>query len=139
MTTPRGRWLSHPSTRITNPYGASGDYSLGWHTGVDLAVPGASRVPIVWALRRPGLVTRVGWDDYYGRFVIVRGQKGNEWLFAHLDRIHVRVGQRLPNGTQIGLTGSTGNATGDHLHLERGRGKWAYGRVSRPLVFDYEH
>ena len=136
--TPRGRWLNDSRARVTNPFGAPGSgYVLGWHTGVDLAVPGASRVPVVWALNRPGKVTRVAWDDAYGRYVVIRSAAGNEYLLAHLSRVKVSTGQIVVNGQLIGQTGQTGRATGDHLHLERGQGSWRYGSVSRPPIWDY--
>ena len=135
--TPRGRWLKDPRTLITRPFGVPGPYAAGYHTGVDLAVPGAARIPVVWALKRPGRVTRVGTDPLYGRYVIVRSSAGNEYLFAHLDQVNVSARMALKSGALIGRTGSTGNVTGDHLHLEKGKGQWRYGNVVRPPVYDY--
>lgn len=123
---------------MTNPFGAPGaGYVLGWHTGTDLAVPGAANVPVVWALNKPGKVTRVSWDDSYGRFLLVRSAAGNEYLFAHMSRITVSTGQIVVNGQLIGKTGKTGRATGDHLHIERGQGNWRFGGVSQPPIWDY--
>lgn len=137
--TPKGRWLKDKRARVTRPYGVSGNYALGWHTGVDLAVPGAANIPIVWAMKRSCEVVRIGSDPAgFGTYLVVRGHNGNEWLFGHMSHVAVRPGQRVPNGGLLGHTGASGNATGDHLHLERSRsGAWRYGHVKRPPVFDY--
>ena len=92
---------------------------------------------MVWALAGSGRVLSVSHSGPYGTHVIVRGRKGNDWLFAHLSAVSVRVGQVVSNGARIGRTGATGNATGDHLHLERAKGAWRYGNVRRPPVYDY--
>ena len=138
-TTPRGRWLKDSRTKITRPYGVPGPYAAGFHTGVDLAVPGAGRIPVVWALRRPGRVVSVNQcGRSYGTHVVIRSAGGRAYLFAHLSDLRVVVGDLVDNGHLIGLTGATGNVTGDHLHLERAQGPiWRYGSVSRPPVFRY--
>lgn len=133
----RGRWLDHPATVVTREFGTPGPYALGWHTGLDLAVPGKGKIPIVWAKPHAGLVSAVGWDSAYGHFVRVIDLSGDEYLFAHLSRVAVKPGVNVAPGTQIGLTGQSGNATGDHLHLERGIGRWRYGRVKRPELAAY--
>lgn len=54
----------------------------------------------------------------YGCIVVVKYQKNNYGLFAHLSKIFVDVGQNLNSVTQIGLTGTTGCGTcGKHLHF----------------------
>ncbi len=137
-TTRRGRWLADSRTRVTLDYGVKGNYAAGYHTGIDLAVPGDSHVAIVWALSKPGTVMSVFDRGAYGKHVVIRGCKGNEWLFAHLSKVYVVAGERVANGDRIGLTGSTGNATGDHLHLESSKGRWEYGKVRRPKpIWDY--
>lgn len=136
--TPRGRWIDDPLTVVTRPFGAPGpSYALGWHTGVDLAVPGKHHLPVVWALVGDGRVMANSWDNDYGRYLIIRGRNGNDWLFAHLAQTKVYQGQIVGNGDLIGITGDSGNATGDHLHVERATGTWRFGSVCRPLVYDY--
>lgn len=138
--TPRGRWLQDRRARITCPYGKRGWWQLGTHPGVDIAVPGVTRVTVVWALPHPGKVIQIGGcGEPYGQHVLIRSRAGQVWLFAHLSRIDVVRGQRVANGDTIGLTGATGTkGGGDHLHLERSRRSvWQYGDVRKPFVYDY--
>lgn len=135
--TPKGRWVDDNRAKVTCPYGKPGAWAAGWHTGVDLAVPGSSGQRIVWANKRPGKVVRVGWDKSYGNMVIIRGAKGNEFLFAHMAQASgLKTGQTVRNGDLIGKIGSTGNVTGPHLHLEKAKGRWAYANVSKPPVWN---
>jgi len=139
--TPRGRWLNDRRTCITCEFGVKGWWKAGHHTGVDLAVPGHTHVPVVWALRRNGHVIQIGGcGEPYGKHVLIRGSQGRVWLFAHLDRIDVRLGQVVSNGHKIGLTGSTGiDHPGDHLHLEQTTGSaWVYRSTKRPVDFAYD-
>jgi hypothetical protein len=86
------------------------------HSGTDFATNGKA-VPVYTPMG--GLVTWADWDPqwYFGQFVAVESN-GYQVLFAHLSRIDVRPGEIVHAGQQIGLTGSTGNSTGVHLHIE---------------------
>jgi murein DD-endopeptidase MepM/ murein hydrolase activator NlpD len=64
---------------------------------------------VTWAARRAG-----GW----GRLVVVRHPDGVRTLYAHLASIAVRVGEEVSAGAVLGRVGSSGNATGPHLHFE---------------------
>lgn len=141
VQTPKGRWLNDKRTRVTCEYGVKGWWQAGYHTGVDLAVPGHTQVPVVWALRHNGRVAQVGGcGQPYGIHVLVRASKGRLWLFAHLSRLYVGLGDQVENGRKIGLTGSTGMThPGDHLHLEWSKDAvWRYGQTRKPIVFDYD-
>lgn len=135
----RGRWLNDSRAKITRAFGVPGPYAAGFHTGTDLAVPGAGRIPVVWALHRPGRVVGVNsCGRSYGTHVLIQSAGGHVYLFAHLSRLELAIGQRIAPGASVGLTGSTGYATGDHLHLEKSRGRvWEYGDVVRPPVWPY--
>ena len=63
---------------------------------------------------------RVVWADYlgiYGNCVIVDHGMGLQSLYAHLSSIAVNVGDAVTSADQLGLSGQTGLAGGDHLHL----------------------
>lgn len=114
---------------ITRHFGVPGDYAAGFHTGTDFG----------W--RRPvelirnafrGRVVRVGHNDpAYGTFVVVKCvtlRHGTLYAwYCHLDKEFVREGQYLKSGAQIGHMGTTGNASGRHLHLEVRRAGNRYG------------
>jgi hypothetical protein len=97
---------------VSSPFGPRG---YGFHSGVDLAaasgtpVVAAARGHVVWAAPMAG-----GW----GTLVIVRHSRGVESMYAHLSRVSVSIGQQVRAGGQVGLMGSTGDATGPHLHFE---------------------
>ncbi|MEV5843317.1 transglycosylase family protein [Streptomyces sp. NPDC051985] len=100
---------------IGTPYHASGSHwSKGYHTGVDFLVPTGTSVQAVEA----GQVVTAGWGGSYGYQVVIRHADGRYSQYAHLSAISVRAGQSVSAGQRIGRSGSTGNATGPHLHFE---------------------
>ena len=54
----------------------------------------------------------------YGKLVVIRHRLGYTTWYAHLSQITTWVGERVTGGTRIGYVGSTGHATGPHLHFE---------------------
>lgn len=82
------------------------------HTGLDVAVPTGSPV------RAPadGVVSLV--EDFYfnGKTVFVDHGQGFVSMVCHLDKAQVEVGQTVRRGAILGLSGSSGRATGPHLH-----------------------
>lgn len=67
-----------------------------------------------------GIVTQAGWSGGYGNLVEVRHRNGITTRYGHLSGFAsgVRVGERVTQGETIGFVGSTGLATGPHLHYE---------------------
>jgi murein DD-endopeptidase MepM/ murein hydrolase activator NlpD len=63
-------------------------------------------------------VSFAGWDDGYGRLVVVQHRLGMTSWYAHLSRFGVRRGECVVAGSRIGRVGATGRATGPHLHFE---------------------
>ena len=63
-------------------------------------------------------VAQKGWNNGYGKFVIIDHGNGYVSLYAHLNSIFVRSGENVGRGAQIGTVGNTGNSTGPHLHFE---------------------
>ncbi|MQT02455.1 M23 family metallopeptidase, partial [Streptomyces jumonjinensis] len=66
----------------------------------------------------PGTVVSAGWNGAYGNEVVVQHSDGKYSQYAHLSSLSVSAGQSVSGGQQIGLSGSTGNSTGPHLHFE---------------------
>lgn len=96
-------------------------YARGLHGGID--VPGDT--PDIVQAGRGGVVVGTGdvWGPYLGNQVLIRYDKtktGKRYWghFSHLNKIKVRVGDRVEPGTDIGTVGSTGNTSGSHLHYE---------------------
>jgi murein DD-endopeptidase MepM/ murein hydrolase activator NlpD len=84
------------------------------HLGVDYAAASGTPVRVI----SDGTVDYAGTQAGYGNVVIVRHGSTRSTLYAHLSRIGVRQGQLVGQGQTIGLVGSTGWATGPHLHFE---------------------
>lgn len=109
--------------RITSPFGPRRHPIFGvrsMHSGIDLAAPYGTPVKA----SEGGLVIYSGWYGGYGKVVIVDHSQGYSSLYAHLSTIKSKVGDRVKQGQTIGYEGSTGYATGPHLHFEiRSKGK----------------
>ncbi len=84
------------------------------HDGIDLGAPTGTPVRTVG----DGVVDFAGWQNGYGNVVHIRHTKDHVTVYAHLSKIHVKRGQRVSQGENIGLVGATGWATGPHLHFE---------------------
>jgi murein DD-endopeptidase MepM/ murein hydrolase activator NlpD len=84
------------------------------HNGTDFAAPTGTPARTVG----DGLVTFAGVQNGYGNVVFIKHRNNHETVYAHLSKIHVRLGQNVNQGDTIGLVGSTGWSTGPHLHLE---------------------
>ncbi len=84
------------------------------HNGVDYAAPTGTPVRSVG----DGVVEFAGVQNGFGNVVFIRHRGANTTVYAHLSRINVRKGERVEQGQNIGAVGSTGWATGPHLHFE---------------------
>lgn len=65
-----------------------------------------------------GVVEFAGMQNGYGNVVFIKHQNNHETVYAHLSKINVARGEKVSQGQTIGLVGSTGWATGPHLHFE---------------------
>ena len=94
------------------------------HAGTDFAAPGGT--PIYAAAS--GYVQVAGWSSGgYGNYVIIYHGKmsdGNQYstLYGHMRSVATSAGKYVQQGEVIGYVGSTGNSTGNHLHLEVWKG-----------------
>lgn len=84
------------------------------HTGVDIGARAGTPV------RAParGIVAFVGWQNGYGRTIVLEHGHRVQSLYGHLSKFVVKRGQRVEQGTIIGLTGNSGHSSGPHLHYE---------------------
>ena len=85
------------------------------HTGMDIAIPTGTEVRAVAAGKV--LYTKMS-SGGYGYHVVINHGGGIVTLYAHNSRILVSEGQTVAHGQVIALSGSTGNSTGPHLHIE---------------------
>lgn len=85
-----------------------------FHSGIDLAAPAGTPVRAAVAGTVRILLSTTG----YGLHVVERTSGGAVIIYGHLEAALVVDGQSVAAGQEIGLVGSTGNATGPHLHLE---------------------
>lgn len=111
------------------------------HYGFDLASTRRSPVPAA----NKGAVVFAGPLTIYGNTVIVDHGLGLQTLYAHLSSIGVKVGDAVEQGQELGRTGTSGLAVGDHLHfevlvngvsvtpLEWWDAKWIRDHIGKPL------
>ena len=85
------------------------------HTGIDFPVDAGTLVGAAGV----GVTEFAGWNSGgYGNLVVVRHRLGYTTWYAHLSTITTWVGEEVTGGTRLGYVGSTGHATGPHLHFE---------------------
>ena len=63
-------------------------------------------------------MVNAGWHYSWGNYVLIDHQNGLYSLYAHCSALYVAAGQGVSRGQQIAAVGRTGNASGNHLHLE---------------------
>lgn len=99
-----------------------------FHPAVDLVAPKGTPL-------HPVMAGRIGKVEYghfgYGNNIIVDHGNNLESRYAHLSKIEVKEGEEVTQETIIGRVGSTGWATGNHLHLEIREN----GRYLNPIAF----
>ena len=114
-------------SRISSEYGWRKNPVTGvnkLHAGTDFAAPGGT--PIYAAAS--GYVQVAGWSSGgYGNYVIIyhgKMSEGNQYstLYGHMRSVATSAGKYVQQGEIIGYVGSTGNSTGNHLHLEVWKG-----------------
>ncbi|MFE0678718.1 M23 family metallopeptidase [Streptomyces sp. NPDC058867] len=120
---------------VSTGYKAGGAvWSSGSHTGVDFHAAGGTSVRSVGV----GTVVEAGWGGAYGNQIVIKMHDGTYTQYGHLSSIGVSVGQSVTPGQQIGLSGSTGNVTGAHLHFEA-RTTMEYGSDIDPVAYLRSH
>lgn len=84
------------------------------HTGLDISAPKGTPVKAADA----GEVLYTGWLSGYGHVVILDHGANLTTVYAHLSKIECTEGAKVNKGGMVGRVGSTGVATGNHLHFE---------------------
>lgn len=84
------------------------------HTGVDFAAPAGTKI-YAW---KAGKVIQASWSGGYGNFIVIQHNDGTVSRYAHCSRYACSKGDTVSKGKVIGYVGTTGNSTGNHLHLE---------------------
>lgn len=103
--------------KITCEYGRKGTaWKSGVHQGIDLVGITNKKVYSICN----GVVERAGYDKGgFGNYVRIKEDgTENRIYLAHLEKIYVKVGQKVTYTNVVGLMGSTGNSTGPHTHVE---------------------
>ena len=108
--------LEDTSVEVTNPYGwqehpVTKQKSL--HSGVDLAADYGTNVLAV----ADGTVLDCSYDTAYGYILTLAHKDGVQTFYAHMQELLANPGDEVKQGQIIGLVGSSGWATGPHLHL----------------------
>jgi len=100
--------------RITSRFGHVSSIRSGAHTGTDIACPYGTPIKAVAG----GTVTFADWNGSYGKLIKISHGNGVETWYAHCSELYATVGQQVNAGEVVAAVGSTGNSTGNHLHLE---------------------
>ena len=110
-----------PSIRITSSYGKRTHPITNkpdFHRGIDLGKQYRN-----YPLKDPvlsvddGTIIKQGYDKYRGNYIYIQ-HTGHISLYQHLHSYFTKLGYKVKAGQTIGLMGSTGDSTADHLHFE---------------------
>ena len=123
-------WPVSTSKMISSPIGsrvAPGGFGSTNHKGVDICNVGYTSSVYATKSGRVLLTNSSGWGGGYGNYVIIYHGKmsdGNTYttLYAHMRSVATSAGKYVKQGELIGYVGTTGNSTGNHLHLEVWKG-----------------
>jgi murein DD-endopeptidase MepM/ murein hydrolase activator NlpD len=119
-------WVGvYPVTQPFGPTSYAGEVAgYGYphfHDGVDAGVPSGTEL----IAPCDGLITWAGWSaDGYGLAVGIQHDSGCYVWMGHMSRVDVAAGGRIRKGQHLGLSGSTGNSTGPHVHVGAHYGHW---------------
>lgn len=97
-----------------------------FHNAIDL-VNGNPNTPILSSSSGKVVQASGQYWDWYGNYVVIQHSDGLYTGYAHLSRIDVAVGDTVKQGQQLGLMGTTGPSTGEHLHFQFMKAFWPSG------------
>ncbi|MBQ7475408.1 MAG: peptidoglycan DD-metalloendopeptidase family protein [Clostridia bacterium] len=125
-------WPLDGFTTISSGFGYRNipSYGLeGFHRGIDIPAPGGTPIRAC----NGGTVVRSEFHYSWGNYVLVDHGGGYSTLYAHMTTRYVSAGTPVGQGDVLGTVGQTGNAYGDHLHLEY----WVNGELVDPTSLFY--
>ncbi|MBQ4629805.1 MAG: M23 family metallopeptidase [Clostridia bacterium] len=102
---------------ITSSFGervhpVSGNISM--HNGIDIAAVEGDEVRAT----ESGIIEKAEYNQYSGNFIVIRHSDTITSSYAHMSKLNVKEGDEVEKGDIIGYAGSTGTATGPHVHME---------------------
>lgn len=103
------------------------------HYAIDIAADSGTAVKAAAA----GVVTWAGWKSNGGGYQVwISHGSGLYTTYNHMSSISIGRGSHVGRGQQVGRVGSSGNATGPHLHFEVWKGPiWDGGSRVNPLAY----
>lgn len=113
-------------SRQTCAFKKKGSWAAGYHTGVDRVCDSNTAM----VAPADGTVKRNDYSDSYGNFIVLLTSDNKSILMAHMKaKSSLKVGSKVKKGDFVGYMGSSGNASGAHLHIEVQNSKeWAYNK-----------
>lgn len=106
-----------PSSGSMRGYGSRRHPVFGYyhfHPAVDMSSPTGTPIYAAGA----GTVTTAAYGRSQGNYIVINHNNGFTTVYMHCSKMNVSVGQKVQKGELIGKVGSTGTATGSHLHFE---------------------
>ena len=103
-----------PGSHLTSEFGWR-EFRNSYHKGIDLGT-GSENIPVYAAAA--GTVVTAGWSDSAGYWIVIDHGDGLVTKYMHHKELYVEEGDKVEKGQQIGLSGSTGDSTGNHLHFQ---------------------
>jgi hypothetical protein len=125
--TPTGWPITGP---VTSHFGLRTDLFTGmmeFHTGIDIGADWGKPIRAT----ADGVVIKSGWEEGYGKLVIINHGFGYSSLYGHMSEILVKEGDTICRNQIIGRIGATGRATGPHCHYE----VWRFGKTVNPYSY----
>lgn len=101
-------WLSSGFGWRSSPFTGRKEF----HNGLDIC--GGKGTAII--APADGVVLKKGRDKYLGNYIKIDHGRGIVTIYGHLSKIHVRAKEKVKRGDSLGIMGSTGLSTGNHLH-----------------------
>ena len=103
-----------PGAVVTSNFGFR-EFDNKFHKGLDLGT-GSENIPTYAA--ESGTVIFAGYSGSAGNLITIDHGNGLVTKYMHHSEIYVKVGDHVEKGQQIGLSGTTGRSTGNHLHFQ---------------------